>query len=72
MLFRLNRNKNDTKGLIRQYKPSFAITNSIRVIFFIIFTIVAFIWSTDIIDPIDPFKIYKPTYITSIGSLFIS
>ena len=72
MLFRLNRNKKDTKGLIQQYKPSFVVTNSIRVIFFVFFTLVAFMWATDIIDPIDPFKIYKPAYITSIGWLFIS
>ena len=71
LLFRLNRNKKDTKGIIRQYKPSFALTNSIRVIFFIVFTIIAFIWATDIIEPIDPFKIYKPSYITSIGWLFL-
>jgi len=72
MLFRLNRNKKDTKGLIRQYKPSFVVTNSIRVTFIVIFSIVAFIWATDIIDPIDPFKIYKPAYITNIGWLFVS
>ena len=71
MLFRLNRNKKDTKGIIRQYKPPFVVTNSIRVIFFVIFTIAAYMWATDIIDPIDPFKIYKPAYITSIGWLFV-
>lgn len=71
LLFRLNRNIKDTKGLIRQYKPSFWVTNSIRVIFFITFTIVAFLWATDIIDPVDPFKIYKPAYITGTGWLFI-
>jgi len=71
MLFRLNRNKKDTKGIIRQYKPAFAATNSIRVIFFVVFTIGAFIGATDLIDPIDPFKIYKPAYITGMGWLFI-
>ena len=71
MIFRLNRNKKDTKGHIRQYKPSFLVTNSIRLLFFIIFTIAAFIGAIDIIDPIDPFKIYKPAYIASIGWLFI-
>jgi NAD-dependent dihydropyrimidine dehydrogenase PreA subunit len=71
LLFRLNRNKKDTKGIIRQYKPTFAVTNSIRVIFFIVFTSIAFFWATDIIDPIDPFKIYKPAYITGMGWLFI-
>jgi len=72
LIFRLNRNKKDTKGVIKQFKPPFWVTNSIRSLFFVVFTVVAFLWAIDIIDPIDPFKIYKPAYITSAGWLFIS
>jgi NAD-dependent dihydropyrimidine dehydrogenase PreA subunit len=71
LIFRLNRNAKDTKGVLRQYKPSFAVTNSIRILFFIIFSLVAFLWATDIVDPIDPFKIYKPAMITLGGWFFI-
>lgn len=34
LVFRLNRNNKDTKGIIRQYKPSFLVTNSFRILFF--------------------------------------
>ena len=49
---------------------SFAISNSIRTIFFGVFTVVAFAWGIDIVEPIDPFKIFKPDYLGWIGSLF--
>ena len=52
LIFRLNRNKKDTRGLLRQYKPPFIITNAIRIAFFVIFTAAAFLWTADIVDPI--------------------
>ncbi len=72
LIFRLNRDKKDTKGIIKQFKPPYWLTNSIRIIFFVVFTMVAFLWAADIFEPIDPFKIFKPAYITGIGWLFIS
>jgi NAD-dependent dihydropyrimidine dehydrogenase PreA subunit len=71
MIFRLNRNKRDTGGIMRQYRPPFLWTNTIRVAFFLIFTSVAFAWGTDLIEPIDPFKIYKPAAIGLGGGIFL-
>ncbi len=81
LIFRINRSEDDKKGIIKQYKIPFVITNSIRILFFSVFTITALIWSYDIISDIDPFKIFKPQFlmipgiimlaILLIGSLFI-
>ena len=71
IIFRLNRNHRDTAGIMRQYRPPFLWTNAIRVAFFLIFTSVAFAWGTDLIDPIDPFKIYKPAAIGLGGGIFL-
>lgn len=71
LIFRLNRNAKDTKGILRQYRPSFAWTNGFRIAFFALFTIVAFAWATDIFEAIDPFKIYKPAVIGIGGGIFI-
>lgn len=70
-IFRLNRNSADSKGLMTQIKVSFVLSNTIRVLFFIALTVVAFIWATDIVEHIDPFKIYKPAVIGIIGGVFI-
>ncbi len=68
-----NINRNDTGKAIsgKQYKIPFAVTNTIRILFFIIFTFIAFFWKSDIIEPIDPFKIYNPGHIVFIGGIFI-
>lgn len=71
LIFRLNRNPKDRKGIFPQYKIPFQISNAIRILFFVVLTLVAFIWATDIIDPIDPFKIFKPTVLSATGILFI-
>jgi len=72
LLFRINRNTKDTKGIFRQYKIPFVLSNTIRIAFFIVFTIVAFMWATDIFEQIDPFKIYKPAMITYGGWIFLA
>lgn len=71
LIFRLNRNKKDTAGVMKQYRPPFFLSNTIRIAFFLIFTLVAFAWSTDLIEAIDPFKIYKPSAIGLGGGIFI-
>jgi polyferredoxin len=38
----------------------------------VVFTFVAFLWGADIIEPIDPFKIYKPAYLGLVGVLFLA
>ena len=71
LIFRLNRDSKDSKGLFGQVKIPFIISNSIRILFFLILIIVAFFWSADIIGAIDPFKIFKPQVIGIVGGLFI-
>ncbi|MBU2512598.1 4Fe-4S binding protein [bacterium] len=71
LIFRLNRNKKDRKGILRQVKLPFVLTNTIRVAFFVIFTVISFAWAMDIIEFIDPFKIYKPEKIEIIGWVFL-
>ena len=71
LIFRLNRDLKDRKGLLGQIKIPFIISNSIRIFFFLLLTFVAFIWATDIVEVIDPFKIFKPQVIGMAGGLFI-
>lgn len=71
LIFRLNRDSKDRKGLFGQIKIPFIISNSIRVLFFLLLIFVAFVWSMDIVEVIDPFKIFKPHVIGIAGGLFI-
>jgi polyferredoxin len=71
LIFRLNRDRKDSKGLVGQIKIPFIISNSIRILFFLALILVAFIWAVDIIGAIDPFKIFKPQVIGIAGGLFI-
>jgi len=71
LIFRLNRNRADTKGVLKQYRPPFLWTNAVRIAFFLIFSLAAFAWATDLIEPIDPFKIYKPAAIGIAGGVFL-
>lgn len=60
IIFRFGRDANDRKSVIPQWKIPFIVTNTIRVAFFIVFTIVAFVWAFDVVGVIDPFKIFNP------------
>lgn len=71
LVFRLNRNPKDSKGIFKQIKPPFFVTNTVRILFFGVFTLIAFIWAVDSIDIIDPFKVYKPAMVGMIGGVFI-
>jgi polyferredoxin len=71
LIFRINGMENQKSGLGRQFKLPFAVTNTFRILFFSLFIIVAFAWGTDIIAPIDPFKIFKPTSLGLAGSIFV-
>jgi NAD-dependent dihydropyrimidine dehydrogenase PreA subunit len=71
LIFRLNRNSEDKKGILRQYRPPFVWTNGIRIAFFALLTLAAFLWATDLVEPIDPFKIYKPAAIGISGGIFL-
>jgi len=72
LLFRLNRDSRDRKGILRQYKIPFFVSNGVRILFFILFTIAAFLWAIDIVEPIDPFKVYKPQFVGIWGGIFIA
>jgi Pyruvate/2-oxoacid:ferredoxin oxidoreductase delta subunit len=71
-LFRLNRNKQDRRGILRQYKIPFRASNTIRVSVFVLFTLVAVSWTFDFIGYIDPFKIFHPTAMTIAGIVFLA
>lgn len=71
LLFRINRNNKRSKGIFRQYKPPFVVTNTIRIAFFVVFTAIAFVWALDVVELIDPFKIYNPSVVSFFGWIFI-
>lgn len=72
LIFRLNRNSKDSKaGSLPQIKVPFVISNGIRIAFLIAFTIAAFAWGIELIEPIDPFRVYKPLTWTLVCGGFI-
>ncbi|MEN8209024.1 MAG: 4Fe-4S binding protein [Candidatus Fermentibacteria bacterium] len=72
LIFRLNRDSKDRRGIIKQVKVPFAVSNSIRVLLFALMTLTAFLWVMDLIDPIDPFKIFKPLVLGIGSAVFIA
>jgi polyferredoxin len=70
-IFRINRNKKDTRGIFKQIKIPFFWSNAFRIAFFTAFTAFAFMSATDIVSDIDPFKIFKPQFMTITGIVFI-
>ena len=70
-IFRLNRDSKDRKGVVKQFKPPFVISNTIRVFFLAVFTLVAFLWKVDFVEFIDPFKTFNPGKIVLAGGIFI-
>jgi NAD-dependent dihydropyrimidine dehydrogenase PreA subunit len=72
LIFRLNRDAKDRKGVFGQVKVPFVVSNSTRILFFIVLTSVAFAWAMDIVAVIDPFKIFKPQLIGVAGGLFVA
>jgi len=71
VIFRFNRDAKDRKGLLKQFKVPFIISNTVRVFFFVALTAAAFIWSTDIVEQIDPFKVFKPQVLGLAGIVFV-
>jgi len=71
LIFRINQTDNRKAVFGRQIKFPFVLTNTIRLAFLCVFTIVAFSWGLDIIEPIDPFKIYKPMHLGLMGGIFV-
>ena len=71
LIFRLNQNNKGKSIIGKQIKLPFIVTNSIRIAFLVIFTLIAFLWSYDIVEPIDPFKIFKPSHLGIAGIIFV-
>ncbi len=71
LIYRINQTDRHTAVLGRQIKLPFALTNTIRLLFLCAFTLFAFLWGIDIIEPIDPFKIFKPLYLGLAGGIFV-
>lgn len=71
LVFRLNRDRRDRRGLWPQWKPPFWISNGVRIIFFTFFLPGALLWAVDLVAPIDPFKIFKPGMLGWTGALFV-
>lgn len=71
-IFQINRNSNNKQGVFKQYKIPFIVSNSIRALFLLVFVVIAFIGSIDIIEIINPFKIFNPIVLAAVGIVFIS
>jgi len=71
LIFRINRSNKHKAVIGRQIKLPFVLTNTIRIISFFAFTVVAFAWGIDVIELIDPFKIFKPSYLGIMGGIFV-
>jgi len=72
LIFRLNRDKEDRKGLFRQFKVPFVVSNSVRIAFFAAMTTVAFVWAIDMVEGVDPFRVFKPQVLGLAGAAFIA
>ena len=71
LFFRFNRDPKDQKAILRQLKPSFILSNTIRATFFFLIILAAFLWATDLVEPIDPFRVFNPLHAGVAGLLFI-
>jgi len=71
LIFQINRTRKHKAVLGRQVKLPFVLTNSVRIIVFCGFTLVAFLLAADIIGWIDPFKVYKPVSLGLYGGIFL-
>ena len=66
LFFRLGR-----AASLKRWRPPFVVTNAVRVLFLIALALGAMMGS-DIIAPVDPFKIYSPLALTIWGAGFIT
>jgi len=69
-LFRLNRDRKDTRVIVRQFKPPFVIANTLRILFIITLTSAALNFAVDIVEYIDPFKVFRPLRLGVAGAFF--
>ncbi|GAK54681.1 4Fe-4S ferredoxin, iron-sulfur binding [Candidatus Moduliflexus flocculans] len=72
LIFRFGRDAKDRKGVLPQWKIPFVVTNTIRMVFFALFTVIAFAWAFDVVGVIDPFKIFNPAVLGTAGIVWIA
>ena len=70
LIFRLSRSQDGRQGPLRQFKVPFVLSNGVRIAFFGAIAAGAFVWATDIVEGIDPFKIFKPQVLGLLGATF--
>jgi len=56
----------------KKIRLPFAVTNGIRIMVFVAFTLVALAMPFDFIGPIDPFKVFEPSHLTTVSIAFIA
>jgi NAD-dependent dihydropyrimidine dehydrogenase PreA subunit len=71
VVYRINQAGPARTVLGGRYKPPFVLSNTVRLLFFLAFTGISFAWGIDIIDPVDPFKIFNPLHNGIAGGLFL-
>jgi NAD-dependent dihydropyrimidine dehydrogenase PreA subunit len=71
LIFRLNHTDAGRAALGKTFKPAFVLTNSVRVAFLLLFTVVAFMWGADVLEPLDPFRVYKPAHLGFGAAAFV-
>ncbi len=70
LIFRLNRNGADTRGIARQYRIPFVWSNTIRIVFFVGTVAGSFLWALNVTDSINPFAIFGGVSLWWPGWLF--
>jgi polyferredoxin len=70
LLFRINQTSYLNAVFGKQIKVPFVVTNTFRVTFFTLFTLVAFLWAYDSIEAINPFKVYNPLHMGIPAAIF--
>lgn len=70
MLFQIMHGRKGSTGF-KPIKLPFVLTNTVRILFLLIFTGVVFATGFDFIEGLDPFKIFKPQAIGWMGGIFV-
>jgi NAD-dependent dihydropyrimidine dehydrogenase PreA subunit len=71
LIYRINSTDKQQPRIGKQHKLPFVVTNTFRILFFGAFVLAVFLRGTDIIAPLDPFKIYNPKSLALSGGIFI-
>ncbi|MCF7974813.1 MAG: 4Fe-4S binding protein [Phycisphaerae bacterium] len=70
VLFRIMHERKTSSGVLKRRKIPFVVSNAVRIVFFVGFTGVALLWGLDIVETIDPFKVFKPQALGILGGVF--